>query len=397
MYSIDYPKENLEFKCAHEVIPSAPEQTEILFKYARWLETNNLLKQDKAVYAEIERLYRIAAENGHFKASINLQNGSMRKRFHLKGHEHLRLSQQLIEARVPTGYFLVGYYLQQGGAGLKQDAEIALRYFQKAADLGNAEAQAYLGDKLAPINAAPEVARQLRRCAADQGHGKAANALGVNLKNLSRYNQALEAFQLGVAAGYDSSAGWLGETFGSDIPKSSMYYMDQLADQERAERYNKIWKLLHGYSYANPKVPEINDIVPLPPAPLPEWDGKLQWVEARKANIAPEKPGEALINELAKEKGLNPATGKPLPGSPVFHTANFPVLTCYSEQPCPKAGYWMMTKYFSPSGGNAPYIQYFEEGQVMPLAMVTYTRPRLWPLSDKVTTFPSGVFWGMFD
>ena len=397
MNSIDYSKENIRFKCAHEVIPAAPKQTETLFAYARWLETNNLLKQDEATYLEIERLYRIAAESGHFKASKNLQNGSMRKRFHLKGYEHLRLSQQMIETKVATGYLLVGYYLQQGSAGLKQDSEMALRYYQKAADLGNAEAQAYLADKLAPINVAPEIALQLRRCAAEQGHGKTANLLGVHFAVVGRYQEALEAYQLGVAAGDDGSAGLLSGGFSGVGSEDLLYYIAQPADPERAARYKKIWKLLSGYSYANPKVPEINDIVPLPPAPLPEWDGTLKWVEARKANIPPEKPSEALINELAKEKVLDPATGKPLPGSPVFHTANIPVLTCYSEQPCPKAGYWMMTKYFSPSGGNARYTQYFEEGQIMPLAMVTYTRPRLWPLSDKVTTFPSGVFWGMFD
>ena len=48
-----------------------------------------------------------------------------------------------------------------------------------------------------------------------------------------------------------------------------MYYLGQQEDLERAERYKKIWRILAGYSYANPKVPEINDIVPLPPAKLP--------------------------------------------------------------------------------------------------------------------------------
>ena len=39
---------------------------------------NNLVNRDKTVDAEIARLYRIAAENGHYKASINLQNGALR-------------------------------------------------------------------------------------------------------------------------------------------------------------------------------------------------------------------------------------------------------------------------------------------------------------------------------
>ena len=366
-------------------------------QYARWLEKNNQLKQLEMVDAEIEKLYRVAAENGHIKANINLQNGGIRKKYLLKDHEYLRFSQQLIDAGIASGYLFVGYFLQKGIAGLKLNAEAALGYYRKAADMGSAEAQYYVGTKLEHWKGSPDTAAQMYRCAAEQAHGEAAVTLGFYFKLRGHYAEAIELFQLGVAGGSDAAAGFLEEAFKDVLPEDKLYYLAQNSDQERSERYQRIGKMLEGYSYANPKVPEINDIVPLPPAPLPEWDGKLQWVEARKANIAPEKPGEALINELAKEKGLNPATGKPLPGSPVFHTANFPVLTCYSEQPCPKAGYWMMTKYFSPSGGNARYTQYFEEGQIMPLAMVTYTRPRLWPLRDKVTTFPSGVFWGMFD
>ncbi|MNN96759.1 hypothetical protein D3C81_2157930 [compost metagenome] len=76
---------------------------DVLFQYARWLQKNNQLKQDKSVDAEIERLYRIASENGHYKANINLQSSAMRGHFRLRGAEHLRLSEQLIEAGVATG------------------------------------------------------------------------------------------------------------------------------------------------------------------------------------------------------------------------------------------------------------------------------------------------------
>ena len=83
---------NLAFTCAHEKIPEASADADVLFQYARWLQKNNQLKPDKSVDMEIERLYRIAAENGHYKANINLQNGAMRGRFQLRGDEHLRLS-----------------------------------------------------------------------------------------------------------------------------------------------------------------------------------------------------------------------------------------------------------------------------------------------------------------
>mgnify|MGYP003407605771 FL=1 len=129
-------KANLAFTCVHEQFPVPSPESEMLFQYARWLQKNNQLKQDKTVDAEIERLYRIASENGNYKANINLQNGAMRGHFNVRGEEHLRMSQQLIDAGVATGYFFAGTFLKNGSAGLKQDTEMALRYYRKAADQG---------------------------------------------------------------------------------------------------------------------------------------------------------------------------------------------------------------------------------------------------------------------
>ncbi|WP_455885708.1 DUF6396 domain-containing protein, partial [Pseudomonas spelaei] len=216
--------------------------------YARWLQKNNQLKQDKTVDAEIERLYRIAAENKHYKANINLQNGAMRGKFKLRGDEHLRLSQQLIDAGVATGYYFVGIFLQQGGAGLKQDEEMSLRYFRKAADEGSALAQYLIGEKLEPIDIAPKVALQMYRCAAAQGNGEAANSLGIDLKIEGEYQNALEAFQMGVAAGTSTSASRLNKGFRNPPPSDQLYYLGQQQDLERAERYEKIWRILANYS-----------------------------------------------------------------------------------------------------------------------------------------------------
>jgi len=332
----------LAFTCKHETIPAASADTDMLFNYARWLQKNNQLKQDKAVDAETERLYRIAAENGHFKASINLQNGALRGQFALSSHERLRLSQRLIDAKVATGYYFIAIYLEHGAAGLKQDPELALRYYRKAADEGNPQAQAYVGDKLAPVGMAPDIARQLRRCAAEQGEGKAAVMLGINLQGKGHYQDAIKAFQLGVAAGDGSSARFLANGFNGPEPTDELYYLAQQAEPERARRYKVISKILSNYSYASPVVPEINDIVPLPPAPLPEWGGRLKWLEEWEANIPPPKPGEALILELAKAKQLNPATGRPLPSSPDFDKNAAIVLLCKTGEPCPKNGYWQI-------------------------------------------------------
>ncbi|HTH73726.1 MAG TPA: DUF6396 domain-containing protein, partial [Trinickia sp.] len=106
----------------------------------------------------------------------------------------------------------------------------------------------------------------------------------------------------------------------------------------------------------NPKVPDIDKIVPLPPAKLPPWDGSFQWEKEQAAAAAPEKPSEELVDRLAKAKHLDPATGLPLPGSasaasevtepsskePRADIAGLsPIGTvAYSGDACPEDGLW---------------------------------------------------------
>ncbi|WP_318652885.1 sel1 repeat family protein [Pseudomonas sp. PDM18] len=332
-------KANLAFTCKHEQLPEPSADSDVLFKYARWLQKNNQLKQDKAVDAQSERLYRIAAENGHSKASVNLQNGAMRGQYRLSGDEQLRFSQRLMDTGVATGYYFIGIFLNQGSAGLVQDKEKALRYYRKAADEGSANAQAFVADKLVQSDKAPNIARQMRRCAAEQGQGDAAVILCMYLRDDHNFDEAVKYLQMGVAAGSENAAGQLSDSFRGPKPSNEVDYLGLEEDLERVSRYEKIWRILANYSYANPKVPEIDEIVPLPPAKLPAWDGKLKWLEERKANIPPKKPREALIAELAKAKGLDPVTGKPLPGSQAFiRTDEFHFFTAANCAPAPATG-----------------------------------------------------------
>ncbi|WP_345945799.1 DUF6396 domain-containing protein [Pseudomonas sp. dw_358] len=385
------------FSCSYEKIPAPEAAPDTLFKYARWLQKNNQLTQDDAIDREVERLYRVASEHAHYKATINLQRGALYGHWALSGAEHLRLSQRLIDAHVATGYYWVGTFLEKGLAGLRQDPEMALRYFRKAADEGSPHAQAFLGEQLAPVSVAPEVALQLRQCAARQGHGDAATMLGISLKYRARYEEALVAFQMGVAAGDETSAGFLQAGFRAPPKTKTLNYLGQQKDTERADRYQKILRILANYSYADPKVPEINDIVPLPPAPLPEWDGKLQWLEERLANIPPEKPSEELIKRLADEKLLEPATGKPMPGSASFDASGFPLKACYSGDVCPQTGYWqiMWLPYEARHQVDLRVTRHFKEGEVMPTHVAERYIVRHWPFSDKRTFTEQVVHWGL--
>ncbi|MCS3425361.1 uncharacterized protein (DUF2345 family) [Rahnella sp. BIGb0603] len=115
----------------------------------------------------------------------------------------------------------------------------------------------------------------------------------------------MEAFQLGVAAGNESASSFLEHGFDDSEPTNGLYYLGQQKDLERVRRYKAIWKVLSSASYASPKVPEINDIVPLPPAPLPAASGKqLEMDDA----IAQLEQALTLARTLAKAAQIAKAT-----------------------------------------------------------------------------------------
>ncbi|NYH25166.1 hypothetical protein GGD40_004737 [Paraburkholderia bryophila] len=90
-----------------------------------------------------------------------------------------------------------------------------------------------------------------------------------------------------------------------------MDYISLPNDPERSQRYELTWKFLTSNDERNPKVPDIDKIVPLPPAKLPSWDGTFQWQKEQDAAVPPQKPSDELIDELAQAKHLAPSTGLP--------------------------------------------------------------------------------------
>ncbi len=150
----------------------------------------------------------------------------------------------------------------------------------------------------------------MQRCAADQGHAKAANEFAIDVRLDRQLTLAMKYFQLASAAGHSGAADSLSEAFGANGSKDPMYDLGQTIDPERQDRYKRISDFLEDYSYLNPKVPELDEIVPLPPAKLPPWDGKFKWLEEHKANVPPPLPAEERIAEMARAMGLDPKTGR---------------------------------------------------------------------------------------
>ncbi|TAK97164.1 MAG: sel1 repeat family protein [Aquabacterium sp.] len=284
-----------------------------MYKHARWLRKGNILKKDPAIYPKVERLIRFAAAYGHDKANLELRELIERGQAisATPVTESVNLVEDLVRRNIPGGYFDMGRYLLNG-YGVKRDPEAGMNYIRKAADLGNPEAQYWIGVKLSPINKAPDIAAQMMLCAGEQGHKVAAQQVGVDFQTDGDYKKAVYALQLGVKAGSDLAAGFLEGGFNCEDPRNRLHYMALTADAERSRRYKEISYFLGMYEYLNPSVPELDDIVPLPPAKLPPWNGKFKWLEEHNANVPPPIPSETRIAEMAKAKGLDPATGRPL-------------------------------------------------------------------------------------
>ena len=317
MEKMEQLKANLEFVCKHEEKPELLPETQQLYNYALYHDLHNMWtgKRGDEVWNGLARYYRIAAMNGDYKANIRLQYllKSGRISSDMPQIEVHNLNEELAKQLPATAYYNLYGYLDVGyGVRTEKDGKYA--YLRRAADLGSREAQYVVADTLGDINDEEtlqmrlEIIEKLRTCASEQGLGKASNSLGISFIIDKEYAKALEAFHQGVKNGSSLSASTLEEAFSGKQKEGDMDFLNLSEDPERARRYEIIWKYLAYKDYLQPKVPDLDDIVPLPPAPLPEWDGKIafqRWFEGE----APPKPDEALVRRLAWQAGLNGDTG----------------------------------------------------------------------------------------
>ncbi|MEQ5837944.1 sel1 repeat family protein [Paraburkholderia acidicola] len=379
---------NLAFTCTHQAdhLPPLDDQADGLFRYARYLEK----KEGAKDFNDVARYYRIAAAHDHYKANQNLQSLLSQGLADSPNAptETVDLAMQLVKQGIPSGYYDIGHYLETG-YGVKQDAEAALHYLRKAADLGNPEAQYYVGDLLLPNDKAPDIGRQMLACSADQGFGQAASLLGIDQKTGKLYADAIKTFQMGVAAGDTQATSFLENGFKGPAASDELYYLNLPNDPERSRRYRGIHEFLRANDGRNPKIPDVDKIVPLPPAKLPPWDGTFEWQKEQDAAVALKKPSDELIDQLAKAKNLDPATGLPLAGlssktsaddQPATVASRVPIGTIATTgEPCPEDGVWCARL----SKGQAGDTQRrFLKGDVLPSLVVH--EPRKVALLDQV-------------
>lgn len=304
--------EKLKFTCSNEAdhLPVISERAQLMYRYALFL--NSALRGKD--YQQIGRFYRLAYAAGSYKAATNLHTlisrGLVKSRH--SGKEVIDIVEDLIQRGIPGGYYDMGHYLELG-YGVKQDTIKANVYFRRAADLGNPDAQFHVSRLLEKVEAADDIVTAMLRCAMNQGHASSGFHYGILFKIADIYPEAVDGFQTAVRNGDGNSASVLSRAFATSNPTDGLYYFGLAEDSERASRYKQIATFLGKFEHLGPEIPDIDNIVPLPPAKLPDWDGTFEWKRKRDSTPPPEKPSEELILEIARENNLDPETGLSLP------------------------------------------------------------------------------------
>jgi hypothetical protein len=162
--------------------------------------------------------------------------------------------------------------------------------------MGSPSAQTYLGFKMSGSYDSPDgefwgnstIGMQMLQCALAQGYGDAAYELGGLYKGTTPDSKlrALNVLHEGVKLGCAKCAKDLASEFrGYDLTSGNNLIGH--IDTERATRYFKLGEALEHYQ-GRLKLPNLDKVLPLPPAPLPKWDGNVQTlIDAAKAVTPP--------------------------------------------------------------------------------------------------------------
>ena len=267
-----------DFECKHEADANPPigPQAQELFEQALALD-NWELWYEQIDHKGMARLYTQAMKLGHWKAQLNLAQMYLEGRgVPVDAGEAIRLTEDLMRQDVPAAWHRMGSLYMMGAGPLRQDATVAYAFWQRAAEMGSMESQAFIGNKLRGNHDEPPsfwgnwpVARTMMECAFAQGSAEGAYLLGLVLNVKSRspedYRRALEVMHEGVKRGYQKCAGHLSASFRGGDP-----IVGRAKDLSRADRYLEISERLRLDHHL--KLPNLDRVLPLPPAALPQWN-----------------------------------------------------------------------------------------------------------------------------
>ncbi|MGK5023871.1 tetratricopeptide repeat protein [Janthinobacterium sp. RB2R34] len=343
-----------DFICEIEAskVPPIDAQAEDWFLAARALEDPEIFVDDRD-YKKIVDLTRQAAERLHWKAMLNLASLYVEGRDPLYGNEEaVQLVEKAMRLGIPAAYDRMGTYYANG-TGVHGDITRAYAFWQKAAQMGNPQAMEFLADKLnvGPANegagywANIPVAIKMMECAFSQGNGTVAYNLSYMYasprtatgrvsgpRTPETKALALKVLQKGVALGCRKCANKLKIEFGDPFDLANM--LVPYIDKARAERYGVLNREL-GFN-PNARFPNLDKVLPLPPADLPPWNGDRDTL-------------------LHAAKGVRPPPTVPKPSAasllqkPYFLPADYALRPAGSHSDAPRAPF---SAYWRPAQGQ---------------------------------------------
>ncbi len=296
------------FVCRREAdaVPPIDPQAEAWLQEALALESRDILREERD-YKRIIELTQAAAGRKHWQAMLNLINLRLEDRGKPWGilpndrEQAVRELEAAMALGIPAAYEMMGRFYKDS-IGVPGDISAAYAFYQMAAEMGNPQAMTFLGTRLMLAKPNPEIpggwanrplGLKMFECAYSQGYGYAAYQLGTQLTFDAGYSReskerARRVLQEGIKMGSMESARTLaahydGLLFGEE---------DGLAesiDKARAQRYREIIRYLDWYG-PRYKLPNLDKVIPLPPAELPYWDGNRDTLIDAAKGIIPLPP-----------------------------------------------------------------------------------------------------------
>ncbi|MEK7893099.1 tetratricopeptide repeat protein [Burkholderia contaminans] len=330
-----------EFSCVYQAqrVPTPEPQAEMLFQQAVAIDDPNVRNID---YAKMYQLYLQAAERNHWKAMLNLASLILRDDPGVPEHDPekaIRWVERAMALGAPDAYDRMGVY-HLNGVVKGGNASTGYAFFQRAADMGSPAAMTFLGDKMSGTFDDPEgefwgnlpVATKMLECALAQGYGAAADKLSYIYRGTTpeSKSRALLVLHEGVKLGCAECADNLSTEFNGFGLTRGENLIGHI-DKARAQRYSKIGDVLKLYD-GRLRLPNLDKVLPLPPAPLPKWNGDVQTlINAAKAITPPAK----------SPKGGMQQGRLFVPDGYAVSALKADALAVGGDQWVPKTGYWL--------------------------------------------------------
>jgi len=156
-----------------------------------------------------------------------------------------KMVKRRIEAGDATAIHIQGCFYYHGKNGFTQDYAKALEFYNRAAELGYADAYcsigcAYLNGR--GVEADKEKAKHYWKLAAIRGNVEARHILGVDEENAGNVNRALKHYMIAVGGGYDDSLKRIkvlytyGQASKEDYMKALQSYQTYLSEIKSSQR-----------------------------------------------------------------------------------------------------------------------------------------------------------------